>query len=207
MNLIQDLSNKKLITPPKWLPTNVHYLVQMGSVAYGVSNDNSDVDIYGFCIPEKAEIFPHLRGEIPGFGENIRKPFEQYQQHHISDQSAHGGKGCEYDISVYSIIKFFQLCMKNNPNMIDALFVPSRCVRHTTQIGNLVRENRHIFLHKGSWHKFKGYAYSQLHKMRIKTPKEEVEKVLQFEEKHNIPRETKLKDIENELRKRNLVFV
>jgi len=38
------------------------------------------------------------------------------------------------------------------------------------QIGEMVRENRKLFLHKGAWHKFKGYAYSQLHKMRTKDP-------------------------------------
>ena len=41
---------------------------------------------------------------------------------------------------------------------------------HSTQIGNIVRENRRSFLHKGCWHKFKGYAYSQTHKMKTKTP-------------------------------------
>jgi uncharacterized protein len=27
-----------------------------------------------------------------------------------------------------------------------------------------------MFLHKGAWHKFKGYAYAQLHKIDVKTP-------------------------------------
>ena len=171
MNLVQDLTNKKLITPPKWLPDNVHYLVQMGSVAYGVSDDQSDTDIYGFCIPEKSNIFPHLRGEIQGFGTQIEK-FWQYQQHHIKDPSARSGEGIQYDVTIYSIVKFFQLCMENNPNMVDSLFVPGRCIRHSTQIGTLVRENRRIFLHKGCWPKFKGYARGQLSKMRTKTPEE-----------------------------------
>jgi len=141
----------------------------MGSVAYGVSSDASDMDIYGFCIPPKDIIFPHLRGEIPGFS----KPgssFEQFQQHHIYDQTACGGKGREYDITIYSIIKYFRLCMENNPNMIDSLFVPRRCILYSTQTGELVRENRHLFLHKGAWHKFKGYAFSQVHKMNTKQP-------------------------------------
>jgi hypothetical protein len=60
--------------------------------------------------------------------------------------------------------------MENNPNMIDSLFVPERCVLHSTEIGNMVRENRKLFLHRGCWHKFKGYAFSQLHKMRTKSP-------------------------------------
>ena len=55
--------------------------------------------------------------------------------------------------------------MENNPNVIDSLFTPVNCVLHSTRVGNLVRENRRLFLHKGAWPKFKGYAYSQLHKM------------------------------------------
>src|SRR4029079_528647 len=33
-----------------------------------------------------------------------------------------------------------------------------------------VRENRRLFLHKGAWPKFKGYAYSQLHKIATQQP-------------------------------------
>lgn len=34
----------------------------------------------------------------------------------------------------------------------------------------MVRDARQLFLHKGCWPKFKGYAYAQLHKMRGKNP-------------------------------------
>jgi uncharacterized protein len=44
-------------------------------------------------------------------------------------------------------------------------------VLHSTRVGNLVRENRKLFLHRGAWPKFKGYAYSQLHKIALKEPK------------------------------------
>lgn len=145
------------------------YETLMGSIAYGVSSDKSDHDIYGFCIPPKEEVFPHLNGEIPGFGEP-KKRFEQFQQSHIDDPSAQGGKGIEYDLTIYSIVKYMSLCMECNPNMIDSLFTPQECVLHITQVGTMVREARHLFLHKGAWPKFKGYAYSQLHKMRSKTP-------------------------------------
>lgn len=167
-SVTQKLCNKKLCSPPKWLPSNLHYEVWMGSVAYGVNQDNSDLDIYGFCIPPKEDVFPYLRGEILGFG-NQKKRFDQYQQHHIIDQQARGGKGQEYDLTIYSIVKYFQLVMENNPNMIDSLYVPNDCVLHITTIGQMVRDNRDLFLHKGSWHKFRGYAYSQLSKIKGKT--------------------------------------
>lgn len=164
-SIIKDLSNKQLVKPPEFVKNQTQYEVIMGSVAYGVSSDNSDVDIYGFCIPLKEKIFPHLAGEIMGFGRQIQR-FEQYQQHHVKDISAKK----EYDFSIYSIVKYFQLCMNNNPNMIDSLFVPRRCITHITQVGEMVRENRKLFLHKGAWYKFKGYAFSQIHKMKTKNP-------------------------------------
>lgn len=165
--LLQKLKSKNLIHPPSWLPNNVHYLTMMGSVAYGVSSDTSDVDIYGFCIPKKDMIFPHLTGHIPGFG---KKPqtFDQWQEHHVNDKDA----GKEYDFSIYNIVKYFQLAMENNPNMVDSLFTPDFCVLHISRIGNMVRENRKMFLHKGSFHKLKGYAFSQMHKAHLKKPKE-----------------------------------
>ena len=161
--IIQKLNQKGLISPPKFLPTNTHMLVRMGSVAYGCSVDCSDEDIYGFCIPPKQDVFPHLKGEIIGFGKQ-KSRFEQWQQHHIKDANK------EYDFCVYSIVKYFDLCMNNNPNMLDSLFVPLNCVLHMTAIGKKVRENRKLFIHKGCFHKFKGYAFSQIHKMKSKTP-------------------------------------
>lgn len=167
---IQQLTKKGLINPPEFLPTNVHYETIMGSVAYGVSSDTSDCDIYGFCIPKKEMLFPHLAGEILGFGRQ-KKRFEQYQQHHVWVQDELKGEGRSYDFQIFSIVKYFNLAMENNPNIIDSLFTPQNCVQHITKIGNMVRERRKIFLHKGAWHRFKGYAYSQLHKMKTKDPK------------------------------------
>ncbi len=165
----QKLTERELIRPPAFVPMNTHYETITGSVAYGVSSDTSDMDVYGFCMPPKNMLFPHLAGEIMGFGRQIQR-FEQYQQHHIEDKDALAGKGRSYDITIYSIVKYFQLCMENNANMIDSLFTPLDCVLHITKIGNMVREARKMFLHKGSWHKFKGYAYAQLGRMKDKNP-------------------------------------
>lgn len=157
---VLDLNKKKLLNCPGWLTDNMMYETLMGSVCYGTNTDASDEDVYGFCIPPKNLVFPHLGGEIPGFGRQIQR-FEQYQQHHIKDVGAEK----EYDIQIFSVVKYFQLLMENNPNIIDSIFTPRNCVTHCNSIGNIVRDNRKKFLHKGCYHKFKGYAYSQLHKM------------------------------------------
>jgi predicted nucleotidyltransferase len=171
----------------------------MGSVAYGVSSDVSDLDVYGFCIPPKDIIFPHLAGEVFGFGTQIKR-FEQFQQHHIKDPSANGGEGQEIDVAIYNIVKYFQLCMENNPNMIDSLFTPTRAVLHCTEVGNMVRDARKMFLHKGSWHKFKGYAYSNLHKMDTKY--HPARKLYEFEKYHSINKKYSIEEVEKEILKR-----
>lgn len=159
-NLVMELEKKGLIKPPSWLSANIHYLCSMGPVAYGVSNDTSDIDIYGFCTPTKELIFPHMAGEIEGFGDKLPR-FHQYDPHHIPDPE----RKTSYDLAIYNIVKYFDLCMGCNPNMIDSLFVPRRCVLSSTAVGEMVREQRKIFLHKGAWFTFKGYAYSQLSKV------------------------------------------
>lgn len=178
-NLIQELSTKGLLQhPPSFLADATQYLVIMGSVAYGVSNDTSDMDVYGFAIPPKDVMFPQERGEIPGF-DPFETQFQQFQQHHIKDSTALGGKGREYDITVYSIAKYFRLLMDNNPNIIDSLFVPDNCILYSTPLADTVRRNRNLFLHKGCWSKFKGYAYSQLHKIRTKKPERSRQKYIE----------------------------
>lgn len=174
--LLHDLEKKKLIHPPAWLSDNTCYLSVMGSVAYGVADTSEgkepDFDVYGVCIPPKDILFPHLIGEIWGFGkykEGIPKSyFRQWQQPHIMDASARGGKGREYDFQIYSIVQYVQLCSECNPNMIDSLFTHETDVLHITQIGQILRDNRQKFLHQGIFDKFKGYAYAQVKKMMTK---------------------------------------
>lgn len=162
--ILQKLRASGLIQPPRWLVDNTQYLTVMGSVSYGVSSESSDVDVYGFCIPPRDVVFPHLAGEIMGFGKPGER-FEQWQQHHVHVPD---GRETTYDFHVFGIVRYFQLCMECNPNMIDSLFTPQRCVMHSTPVGEIVRENRRLFLHKGAWHKFRGYAYAQMHKIKSK---------------------------------------
>ena len=167
MSYVKRTHNRQLAQVPSVVHGGLQYEVIMGSLAYGVSSDSSDIDIYGFCIPNKSVVFPHTTGKyIFGYDKTVPNNFEQWQQHHVKDPE----KKKEYDFSIYNITKYFRLCADGNPNMVDSLFVPLRCVSHATAIGNLVREKRFDFLSKKCWHTFKGYAYSQMHKMDIKNP-------------------------------------
>lgn len=163
---VQRVFERKLAQMPSFVAGSVQYEVITGSVAYGMATEGSDEDVYGFCIPPKAIVFPFHNGEfIYGFGPNP-PGFEQWSAHHVKDQEARK----EYDLTVYNIVKFFDLTAQCNPNMIDTLFVPQHCVLNATKIGTMVRDNRKLFLSKLAWHKFKGYAYSQMKKLRDKNP-------------------------------------
>lgn len=168
-SLVQQLTSRGLLRPPAFLPTNMLYETRMGSTAYGVSSDISDVDVYGVAMPPRDHLFPHLAGEIAGFG-RPQPRFDVFQRHQIHDPDAYAGKGCEYDINVYSLPRYFTLCMECNPNLIDSLFTAQECVLHLTRVGSMVRERRQLFLHKGLWTRFKGYGYAQLHKMQSRQP-------------------------------------
>ena len=172
MSVIQQILKRQKLSCPSWLPMNLQFEAVTGSQAYGISTDASDIDIVGFVVPPKDVVFPHLAGEIPGFGRQ-QKRFDVWQQHHVKDGET------EYDLTVYSIVKFFHLCMENNPNMVDVLFSPAHCIRHSTLLAQKVREYRHLFLHKGCYHKFIGYAYSQLNKMRTRKPEGKRKKLIE----------------------------
>lgn len=170
-SVVSQLTKRGFIRPPTWLPDNILFEGVQGSNAYGVAVDESDFDMIGYCVPPKDMVFPHLAGQIDGFGRQ-KKRFATYQKHHVFDKDARGGKGRQYDINIYNIIHYFHLCMENNPNMIASLFLSPECITHNSIVGNKVREKRHIFLHKGCFHRFKGYAFSQLAKMSTKSPEE-----------------------------------
>lgn len=198
--LLENLTKKELIHPPKWLVDNCCYLTMMGSQSYGVATASSDWDIYGFCIPPRDVVFPHLAGEIIGFGKQLKR-FEQWQEQHIFDKDADGGDGREYDFSVYNIVKFFNLAMEATPNILDALYAPLNCVLYTNRVGNLVREQRKLFLHAGCMHKLRGYSYSQL--SRIKSIEHKgVKELIAFEDSNGIDRKTKFETVKDAYEKR-----
>lgn len=155
MNIIQTLIKEKLINPPTFVESNLSYTTVIGSQAYGMSNDDSDQDLYSFCVTKKEELFPHLYGQIHNFGPK-KDYFETYSKHGIFYKEK------EYDVSIHGIVKYFNLLLDNNPSQLETLFTPFNCVLYTNDVGKLVRDNRHLFLSKKCYHRYVGYAYAQM---------------------------------------------
>lgn len=164
MDIFQKLASQKIITPPEFLLTNTQYLCITGSQAYGVNRADSDIDIYGFAIPPKHYLLPHLNGYIMGFGTPPPK-FDQFET-----KKAVTFNKKEYEFSIYNIVRFFELCRKATPNLIDTLFVDVTEQLKVSKVAQLVLAKRHLFLSKLVFNTFRGYAHQQIHKMKNKTP-------------------------------------
>jgi predicted nucleotidyltransferase len=160
-----QITNTKFIPDhldkPKFFDTvDYSYLTVMGSRAYGTNTETSDYDFYGFIVPPIEIIFPSLSGHILGFGRTYT-PFEQYQAQHIQ----HPGFG-EIDLTIYNIVKYFQLVTNGNPNLVDSIFTYDNSLIHCDEVGELVKNNRHIFLSEKMYHTFKGMAHSHLSRLK-----------------------------------------
>lgn len=153
--------NKGLIEAPKWLSESVIYETKTGSHSYGVNTPSSDLDLVGICIPPKEIIFPHLKGEILGFGKQKTRFRHLDNKEFLKD-------GEKHDLNVFSIVSYFRECMDCQPNWLEALYTPEECVTFETPISRKIRDNRDLFLSKVAFYRFTGFAKSQLNKMSKK---------------------------------------
>lgn len=118
-----------------------------GSVAYGTAFDNmenvqSDVDTSG--------VFFAPQNELLGFNSNYIE--------RIADE--------KNDNVWFEIGKWFELLCNSNPNIIESLWIPQRCILFENDIIKEIKENRNMFLSKKVYETFGGYAKSQIKKAR-----------------------------------------
>lgn len=136
-----------LETPPFDLKKHCLYSVISGSKAYGIDTPESDTDIRGvFYLPERF---------VLGLGrcENIENQTK--------------------DITYYSIVKLFNLALKNNVHAMELLWMPNRTVNFIHPLFQQVLDNKDLFLSKRIAYTCSGYAFQQvkvaLNKLKNKT--------------------------------------
>jgi uncharacterized protein len=130
--------------------------IRVGSHLYGTNTPTSDFDYSGVFLPTKALVFGFQRVEEVNLS--------------ITDKDE-AGKNTQnaVDRKLYEFRKFVKLAMDNNPNIIEQLFVNEPNIVYINDAGRALLEQRYKFPHKGLVQKFKGYAFSQKHKMIIRT--------------------------------------
>ena len=128
----------------------------VGSQLYGTNTPTSDQDFSGIFIAPKR--FYLGLDKIEEVDLSIVSKHETGK----NDQDA-------VDMKYYELRKFMKLAMENNPNILEHLFVPEDKLLFSNEVGNLLLDNAILFPHQGLKQKFLGYAFSQKHKMEIKT--------------------------------------
>lgn len=116
----------------------VIYRCVVGSQAYGLNRDGSDVDRRGIYMPPA-----ELEWSIYGVPEQIERP--QTEE-------------CYWELK-----KFLVLALKANPNILECLFTP--IVEQSSEIADALLAKRDIFLSKLVYQTYNGYVMSQFKKL------------------------------------------
>lgn len=125
--------------------------VWRGSIAHGtyVPNDDplsiDDKDLIGICIPPD----DHYMG-LREFGSRGTQEIQVDP----------------WDVVVYEHRKALRLLAKGNPNMLAMLWAPPQFTTYYTAAGEALLANRDLFATKGAFPAFRGYAQSELRKLK-----------------------------------------
>lgn len=131
---------------------DTHFLCVHGSRAYGTNNPDSDHDVRGIAVPP----LRYFIGTGVEFSQYVgKKPPVESEKFSVGD-----------DFQIWNIRKFVDLCIKNNPNALEILFVSPNNVLFQTDLLNPIFEIADQFLSKRCRHTFAGYAHSQLKRIR-----------------------------------------
>ena len=114
------------------------YQCVVGSKAYGLNREGSDVDRRGVYLPPA-----DLQWSLYGVPEQLENPEAQE---------------CYWELQ-----KFIVLALKANPNILECLFTP--IVEKTSEIGEILRAKRSVFLSKLVYQTYNGYVMSQFKKL------------------------------------------
>jgi len=137
------------------IKANTVYLVKHGSQAYGTSLPESDLDVKGCAVAPKRIVLGFAYG------------FEQHEEHASKKTPDDEKVPDALDSVIYDIRKFCNLAANCNPNIVEVLFVDEADILGISPAGQLIRENRELFLSRKARYSFSGYAIAQL--KRIKT--------------------------------------
>ena len=123
------------------LPKNSRLLFKgiVGSQSYGLATETSDTDYKSIYIQSNEDILSN--NYIPQIDFNA-------------------------DDVGYEIRRFLELVSTANPNVLELLYLPKRCILETSPEYEYLRANRDLFLTKQAYYTYSGYAKTQLGKAR-----------------------------------------
>lgn len=158
MNIEEVLREKQydFLRTHKRLGNRIDFLVFGGSAAYGLNGPNSDIDIRGVTSPLRSDI---LNGGIflpDEIGPCVNVHAGRFEQYEDSDT----------DTIIYSTDKYIRLIVNSNPNTIEMLGCLPEHYAHVSEVGQLLLDNKDIFLTKKAFNTFAGYASQQFTRLQ-----------------------------------------
>ncbi|MFK7766344.1 MAG: nucleotidyltransferase domain-containing protein [Mariniblastus sp.] len=149
----QEIDNL-LVADEKQFREFVIYRCQVGSKAFGLSNDESDDDYRGIFLP----------------------PAEAHWSMYKIPEQIESNDGVDDEV-YWEMEKFLSLAIKANPNILETLWTP--IVLEANPIALKLREIRNAFLSKHIYKTYSGYVLSQFRRM-----KNSFEKTGKYKPKH-----------------------
>jgi len=133
-----------------------------GSRAYGTHTQDSDVDVKGIAIPP-VESYVGLnhnfeQADSPGTMNAFLTRLTE-EEREISKREKLEG-------TVYELRKFLALAADANPNILEVLFCDDTHVRVATKDGQMLRDNRELFLTAKAKHTLSGYSAAQFKRLK-----------------------------------------
>lgn len=151
-----------------WLAERTIYVTRHGSHAYGTNIETSDEDFRGVVIPPAEyfygfmKVFKQAETKKHKQAKNEDKP---EKEENASEEAEMIGADTDPDIVLFGITKFFNLASLCNPNALEILFTDPSDHLIVKPAGQILLENRHLFLSKRAMHTFSGYARSQMRRI------------------------------------------
>jgi predicted nucleotidyltransferase len=134
-----DIGDVSTIEARQDLYERIIYRCVIGSRAYGLETEESDVDYRGIYLPPAK-----LHWSLYGVPEQLEREATQE--------------------AYWEIQKFIVLALKANPNVLECLYSP--LVEKQTALAGTLLEQRSMFLSKLVYQTFNGYVMSQFKKMQ-----------------------------------------
>lgn len=135
-----------------WLLDRMILIAPTGSYAYGTNHENSDKDFKGICIPPKS----YYLG------------LNSYNEYNTSGGKNFKNTKDDVDVAVMHVNKFVNDALSGTPSSIEMLFLKPEQYLYIHELGQVLIDNRHLFLSKAIRNKYAGYAKSQMERIKIK---------------------------------------
>ena len=171
INAILNTPEYEFIHTEPRLKDKIALLTFGGSIAYGLDTAESDIDIRGIVMPSVSDLLGvgYLYNDEEKSNKRLIFGKEGFEQ--VTDIPT--------DTTIYVLNKIIGLLYKSNPNTIEILGGRSDSYTMVSKYGQMLLDNREIFLSKLAYGSFAGYARAQFQRLKNAIGKDSVSNVFQ----------------------------